>query len=471
MSTNAPIVVVGAGPVGLLTAVGLSGARSVRLVDRRGELIARISEGDPGIWEPGLNDRLAAALEARRLRPGVDLAGALEDREPKLVFVAVGTPGDGNRDESGERADMSAVDGVLEQLLGYEGIAIVMKSTVPPGTGEAFVERARMLGSDVAYLSCPEFLQEGQAIARLESPDRIVVGRDRPSWASQELRELHGELYPRLLEERPEAYIETDLVSAELVKHCSNLHLAMRISFANQAAAVCEELGGDVVAVMRGVGADRRIGERCLEAGVGFGGSCFEKDVEALRKVASEHELPMPLAEATLIVNRAQPERAARKLSRRLGGLEGRRIALLGIAFKAGTADVRASPVFGLAAELRARGARVIAWDPRSAARSSAIEPAKDRRPEEVLDRRELASSWRLAVQGADAVVVVTAWDEIVTLDWALVAELMAGDLLLDGRNALDEAAVRRVGLRYEGTGRSSTGLMSGLQRAGGGWQ
>ena len=335
------------------------------------------------------------------------------------------------------------------------------------------LERIRREGSDLAYLSCPEFLQEGAAFEGFDSPDRIVVGQETPSWADQELRLLHADVHPELGSDPP--YLEMDLTSAEMVKHASNLHLAMRVSYANQISNVCEELGADVSEVMTGVGADSRIGPRFLEPGVGFGGSCFGKDIRALRFVADEAGVELSFADTVIAVNEEQAKRTVRKLERHLGLLADRHIAILGLAFKPETDDIRQSPAFAIAKELRSCDATLCAWDPEPGARRyganakaplASVPAGEDEERGappgerlELLAPAELASSALDAIKGADAVVLVTAWPEFATIDWCDAADAMRGDLVVDGRNQLSPEGILAAGLKYEGTGRESRGV------------
>jgi UDPglucose 6-dehydrogenase len=474
LGKNAPIVVVGAGYVGLITAVGFAKVRSVRLVDEKAELIGALSAGTAPIWEPGLQDRLDAALAAGRLAFGTSTKDVVRDLPPSLIFVAVGTPteppwidADGVR-HRGEAADLKHVHKVIDALRGLNGgHAIVMKSTVPPGTGASLVRRIREGGGSLTYISCPEFLQEGEAFRGLDRPDRIVVGCDAKSPATDELRELHRELYADLEPVDRPRYIEMSVESAELVKLSSNLALAVKISLANEIGNICEEFGADVNAVTEGIGSDQRIGPDFLRAGVGFGGSCFEKDLRSLRREANRAKVETSLVDAALDINARQARRVIEKLVAYLGTLEDRCVALLGLTFKAHTDDLRGSPAFTLAKLLRWHGAVVQAWDPCEEARARAVVNSEQATPpRERLQAGEVAFTAIEALEGAHAAVVVTAWPDLQKIDWDLAAKEMRGDYVLDGRNALDPLAVRAAGLVYEGTGRESAGLQRSLLEA-----
>ena len=497
-TSKAPIVVVGIRSVGLITAIGFAPRRQVRLVDIDEQLIQSLEEGEMPIHEDRLLERFEAIRGSLSFHP--NLQDALSDGRPQLVFVAVGTPtrirpphratianpdgaADFEIDGVGRAADLRAVDEVIDVLMSYRGLAVVMKSTVPPRTGAEILERARANNSDLAYLSCPEFLQEGRAFDSFDRPDRIVVGYRDPSPASEALYELHAEIHPRLSRVRlgdeasrelsAEAllrlarhnsgvpYLEMGLESAELVKYASNFNLAARVSYANNMANLCEEVGADVLTVMCGVGADSRIGSEFLEPGPGFGGSCFDKDLRALSYVAARAGVDTSLAEAVLAINRAQAARIVKKLERRLVDLRGARIAILGLAFKPGTDDLRGSPAFVLATLLRQQGATLRAWDPDSLACGHAIDNYHHRREDgEWMTPNEVADSAIDAMTDADAVVLVTAWPDFISdIDWDDAAAAMAGGLVIDGRNALSPDAVNAAGLEYEGVGRRSRGL------------
>jgi UDPglucose 6-dehydrogenase len=468
VSKKRPIVIVGASYVGLITGVGFAQAREVRLVDKKADLIADLETGRMPIYEPELEQRFERNRE--RLRFYTRLEDALEDGEARLVFVAVGTPRRAARTAApngvdSDAASLDAVHGVLDVLLGHRGIAAVMKSTVPPGTGRKILRRAEECDSDLTYLSCPEFLQEGGAFENFDHPDRIVVGCDELSWASEELRELHEEIHPGLdRESGSPRYLEVKLTNAELVKHASNLHLATRISYANQIGNLCEELGGDVSEVMEGVGADSRIGSQFLRSGMGFGGSCFDKDVRALRAIAKkEADIDLSFVDTVLAVNAGQVERTVGKLKRRLGTLKGSQVAILGLAFKPETDDLRGSPALALASELRRDDAIVRAWDPSSGARARATGKPDPEGGLEPMATEEIADSASDAMEDADAVVLATEWSEFAEIDWAEAAEAMRGTLVIDGRNHLVPEDVRAAGLEYEGTGRESRGLLRPL--------
>jgi UDPglucose 6-dehydrogenase len=426
-SVREPVAVIGTGYVGLVTAAGFAElGNEVWCVDVDAEKIARLNRGEIPIWEPGLAESVAKNRE--RLHFSTELAPALE--HARLLFVAVGTPPTYSGD-----ADLSAVHAVVDAMPASDRHALVMKSTVPVGTGTSikrvFAERGK---SGFAYVSCPEFLKEGSALQDFLEPDRVVVGDDG-GWAGDAVAALYEPLGAPL--------VRTDVASAEMVKLAANAFLATKISFINEIANVCEETGADVVEVAKGMGLDRRIGNHFLKPGIGFGGSCFPKDVSALKQLAGNSGYHFQLLTAVIEVNELQKRRVVGKLQKHLGSLVGRRIALLGLAFKANTDDMREASSLVLSARLQADGALVSAYDPVAEDEARKLMPGV-----------EFADSALGALDGADACILVTEWPEFAELDWAAVKERMAGDLLVDGRNFADREAVTGAGFTYEGIGR-----------------
>jgi UDPglucose 6-dehydrogenase len=422
-----PIGVIGTGYVGLVTAAGFAELGSeVWCIDIDAAKIACLQRGEVPIWEPGLEELLAK--HAGRLHFSTELGDALE--HCRLLFVAVGTPPTYSGD-----ADLSAVHAVVDAIPASERHALVMKSTVPSGTGVAI---QRVLGEQgkagLRYVSCPEFLKEGSAVQDFLHPDRVVVG-DNGDWAGDAVVELYAPLDAPL--------VRTDIASAEMVKLASNAFLATKISFINEIANVCEGTGADVVEVARGMGLDERIGPKFLQAGIGFGGSCFPKDVDALKQLAGNSGYHFQLLTAVIEVNELQKRRVISKLHKHLGGLVGKRVALLGLAFKPNTDDMREASSLVLSARLNADGAAVSAYD-----------PVAEVQARKLVSGLRFADSAMDALQDADAAVLVTEWPEFLELDWRAVANAMSGTLVVDGRNALDPVAVRAAGLVYEGVGR-----------------
>lgn len=426
------IGVIGAGYVGLVTGACLASlGHQVTLRDIDSAKVDMIRAGEPPIHEDGLRELMRECAD--RLHATLDLREMLEASE--IVFIAVDTP----PTHSGD-ADLSRVMSVVDELeqIGPEasaGHVLVMKSTVPVGTGERVRAELDKRGlTDVGYCSNPEFLKEGVAIADFLSPDRVVVGDFRPA-DGDKVAALYAPLGAPLL--------RTSVPTAEMIKYASNAFLATKISFINEIANVCEEVGADVTEVAEGMGLDGRIGPKFLSAGVGFGGSCFPKDVSALKQLAGNSGYHFQLLTSVIEVNELQKRRVVGKLKRHLGELEGKEIALMGLAFKPGTDDMREASSVVLAGRLLAEGARVRAYDP------VALQAASSR-----LSAVALHDDPMECITGADAVVIVTEWPEVVGLDWAKVSQAMRGDVLVDGRNALDPAQVVAAGLAYEGIGR-----------------
>jgi UDPglucose 6-dehydrogenase len=426
-SNREPIAVIGTGYVGLVTAAGFAELGSdVWCVDVDRDKIARLERGEIPIYEPGLAESIAR--NRGRLHFSTDLAPALE--HARLLFVAVGTPPTYSGD-----ADLSAVNAVVGSMPASERHALVMKSTVPVGTGAAIRRIFREQGKEgFGYVSCPEFLKEGSALEDFLHPDRVVVG-DQGDWAGDAVVELYSPLNAPL--------VRTDIASAEMIKLAANAFLATKISFINEIANVCEETGADVLEVARGMGLDQRIGTHFLKPGIGFGGSCFPKDVSALKQLAGNSGYHFQLLTAVIEVNELQKRRVMQKLQKHLGSLVGRKVALLGLAFKANTDDMREASSLVLAARLQADGARVAAYD-----------PVAETEARKLMVGVEFADSALEATRGADAVIVVTEWPEFSSLDWQEVAERMSGRLVIDGRNFIDPEAVASAGFAYEGIGR-----------------
>src|SRR3954467_6764321 len=424
-----PIGVIGTGYVGLVTAAGFAELGSeVFCIDIDEPKIENLKRGVIPIWEPGLEEMVAK--HKGRLHFSTNLADAIENA--RLLFVAVGTPPTYSGD-----ADLSAVNAVVDAMPPSDRHALVMKSTVPVGTGEAIKRRFRATGKEgFRYVSCPEFLKEGSAVKDFLHPDRVVVGDDG-DWAGDAVEELYSPLGAPI--------VRTDIPSAEMVKLAANAFLATKISFINEIANVCEVTGADVTEVAKGIGLDERIGPKFLQAGIGFGGSAFPKDVSALKQLAGNSGYHFQLLNSVIEVNELQKRRVMQKLNKYLGSLVGKRIALLGLAFKPNTDDMREASSLVLSARLQADGAKVAAFDP------IAEEEAR-----KLIHGVEFANDALDCVRDADAVVLVTEWQEFKDLDWREVADAMGGRLIVDGRNALDADTITGAGLEYEGIGRPS---------------
>ncbi|HEX6390537.1 MAG TPA: UDP-glucose/GDP-mannose dehydrogenase family protein [Solirubrobacteraceae bacterium] len=429
MPDREPIGVIGTGYVGLVTAAGFAELGSdVYCIDIDADKIARLERGEIPIYEPGLEELVAKNRE--RMHFSTDIADALE--HARLLFVAVGTPPTYSGD-----ADLSAVNAVVNAMPPSDRHALVMKSTVPCGTGRNIKRLFTEQGKEgFRYVSCPEFLKEGSAVQDFLHPDRVVVGDDG-DWAGDAVVELYAPLGAPL--------VRTDIASAEMVKLAANAFLATKISFINEIANVCEETGADVLEVAKGMGLDTRIGPKFLQAGIGFGGSCFPKDVTALKQLAGNSGYHFQLLNSVIEVNELQKRRVIGKLEKHLGSLVGKNVALLGLAFKPNTDDMREASSLVLSARLQAAGAKVSAYD-----------PVAEDEARSLIQGVRFADGAMDAVKDADAVVLVTEWSEFGELDWQAVAGEMAGKVVIDGRNALDSAAVGAAGLIYEGIGRGA---------------
>jgi UDPglucose 6-dehydrogenase len=417
--------VIGVGWVGLVTAACFADlGHPVIARDILQEKVDALSKGEITIHEPGLEDLIKRNADRLTFTTDMDelLAGA------RLLFVCVDTPPTYSGD-----ADLSRVRSVVQELPDDSDHVLIMKSTVPAGTGESI--RRDMPG--LAYVSCPEFLKEGTAVKDFLNPDRVVVGADSGDEAAADAVEA---LYQPLGGE----ILRTDVASAEMIKLASNAFLATKISFINEIANVCEEVGADVGQVAKGMGLDERIGSSFLRAGIGYGGSCFPKDVSALKMLAGNTGYHFQLLTAVIEVNELQKRRVVGKLEKHLGSLIGKRVALLGLAFKPDTDDMREASSLVLAARLQGEGAEVVAYDPVAAERAA-----------ELLGSVEMATSAMEALEGADAAVLVTEWGEFAALDWAAAAERMTRPLLVDGRNFLDPKALAEAGFEYEGIGQT----------------
>ena len=422
-----PIGVIGIGWVGLVTAVCFAEmGHSVVAMDIDAKKVRGLSRGRVPIHEPGIDELLERNRE--RLTFTTEMEDVLEFA--RLLFCCVDTPPTYSGD-----ADLSRVQAVVSQLPPDGEYALVMKSTVPSGTGRAI----RRDAPGIAYVSCPEFLKEGTAVQDFLHPDRVVIGADSGAeWAADEVEALYRPLGGEI--------VRTDVASAEMIKLAANAFLATKISFINEIANVCEEVGADVTEVARGMGLDQRIGPAFLRAGAGYGGSCFPKDVSALKQLAGNTGYHFQLLTAVIEVNELQKRRIIGKLQKHLGALAGKTIALLGLAFKPDTDDMREASSLVLAARLQGEGAKVRGYDP--VAREAAGK---------LLPSVELTESAADALEGADAAVIVTEWDELRGLASKDVHGAMARPLILDGRNLLDPAATRAAGFAYEGIGRPSS--------------
>jgi UDPglucose 6-dehydrogenase len=424
MTEQSSIGVIGVGWVGLVTASCFADlGHDVVAVDIDAAKIEALRSGDVPIHEPAIEELLVRNRE--RLRFTTELGEALE--AARLLFCCVDTPPTYSGD-----ADLSRVRAVVSALPEDGEHALVMKSTVPAGTGRAIRRQAPGL----AYVSCPEFLKEGSAVEDFLHPDRVVIGGDPgDEWAADQVADIYRPLGGEL--------VRTDVASAEMIKLAANAFLATKISFINEIANVCEEVGADVTEVARGMGLDKRIGASFLRPGIGYGGSCFPKDVSALKMLAGNTGYHFQLLTSVIEVNELQKRRVMKKLEKHLGSLAGKKVALLGLAFKPNTDDMREASSLVLAARLHGEGASVRGYD-----------PVAERRAKELLPNIELCESVDSALEGADAAILVTEWPEFAELDWSSLHDRMATPLVVDGRNFLDPELLRDAGFIYEGIGR-----------------
>jgi UDPglucose 6-dehydrogenase len=431
------IAMIGTGYVGLVSGTCLADfGHHVTCVDKDAGKIEGLHAGRMPIWEPGLEALVKANVDRGRLEFTTELAEAVKDAE--AVFIAVGTPsrrGDGH-------ADLSYVFAAAEELAGLltRPVVVVTKSTVPVGTGDKIAALLKEKGAPdgVSVASNPEFLREGAAIADFKHPDRILVGAE-----DDRAREALAEIYrPLFLNRAPLLF--TSRRTAELTKYAANAFLATKISFINEMADLCEAVGADVQDLARGIGLDNRIGPKFLHAGPGYGGSCFPKDTLALLRTAEEAGIEQRIVSTVVGVNDDRKAAMAGRVSDALGGsVQGKRIGVLGLTFKPNTDDMRDAPSIPLVEALVEGGAEVIAFDP--VAREQA---------EKVLPKIAYAESAESVADGADALVVVTEWDEFRALDLGELAGRMRGKVLVDLRNIYDRTDAEKAGLAYRGVGR-----------------
>ncbi|HEX8749494.1 MAG TPA: UDP-glucose/GDP-mannose dehydrogenase family protein, partial [Nitrospira sp.] len=430
------ISVIGTGYVGLVTGACFAEfGVNVLCMDNDAKRIARLEKGDVPFYEPGLTELVAKGIGQGRLSFTAELIRAVDHGE--VIFIAVGTPP--RKDGS---ADLSFVEevgrGIASKMASYKVIAT--KSTVPVGTGALLQEvitsnQSKKITFDV--VSNPEFLREGSAIEDFMRPNRVVIGSDSER-AVAVMKDLYRPLY---LIETP--FVVTDVPTAEMIKYASNAFLATKISFINEIAMLCERMGADVQAVAKGMGLDQRIGSKFLHAGPGFGGSCFPKDLAALVQMGENAGHPMQIAGAAAVVNTEQRARMITKIAGALGGLKGATIGMLGLSFKPNTDDLREAPALAIAEELMKQGANVGAYDP------AALEEAT-----RILTGIMPCQNTEEAARGADALVLVTEWNEFRNLDFTKLKSLMRRAILIDLRNVYEPSRVTQFGFRHVSVGR-----------------
>ncbi|WP_404404957.1 UDP-glucose dehydrogenase family protein [Pelagibacterium halotolerans] len=434
------ITMIGSGYVGLVSGACFADfGHTVTCVDLNAEKIEALHNGEIPIYEPGLDLLVAENTRAGRLSFTTDLAPAVADAD--VVFIAVGTPsrrGDGHADL---RYVYSAAADIARAMKGFT--VVVTKSTVPVGTGDE-VERIILEtnpAADTAVVSNPEFLREGAAIEDFKRPDRIVVGLE-DARARQVMEEVYRPLY---LNQAPLLF--TSRRTAELIKYAGNAFLAMKITFINEMADLCEKVGGDVQEVARGIGLDNRIGAKFLNAGPGYGGSCFPKDTLALVKTGQDHEAPQRLVETTVAVNDTRKRAMGRKVIAACGGsVRGKRIGILGLTFKPNTDDMRDAPSIAIVQALKDAGAVITAFDP---------EGMKAAR--EVIDGIEYGADAYDVADNADCLVLVTEWNQFRSLDFERLKTVMNGRVFVDLRNVYGRSDMERAGFDYHGVGRAAS--------------
>ncbi|HTW06941.1 MAG TPA: UDP-glucose/GDP-mannose dehydrogenase family protein [Acidimicrobiales bacterium] len=450
------LAVIGSGYVGTVVAACLAHiGHRVTAVESDPQRLGALRSGVAPVHEPGLDELLCEGLRAGNLRITDDFALAMHESD--IVFICVGTPPgvDG-------QPDMTAMKEVAREIGAHLSShhVIVTKSTVPVGTSrwvrtviEDSVAPPGRADDLIDVVSNPEFLREGSAVLDFLLPDRVVIGGDSPAAldaVADVYRPIIEQRVPRFPSRRPSVpLVRTNSVTAEMVKYASNSFLATKISFANQMARICHSIGADVTEVTNAMGLDQRIGPQFLSAGIGWGGSCFGKDLAALLRAAKDYGYQASILEATIAVNEDQRSFVVEQLLAHLKTLRGARVGLLGLAFKPGTDDTRDSPAIGVAARLIDAGAVVSAYDPLV-------------REVEWPDGLRIQDSALAACTGADAVVLATDWPHFTSMDLAEIRAVCRGDVLFDGRNALDPAKVEASGFRYLAVGRASAGMRSG---------
>jgi UDPglucose 6-dehydrogenase len=431
------ICVIGTGYVGLVTGTGFSDlGNNVVGVDINPERIDSLNKGIMPIYEPGLEEIVERNMRAGRLRFTTSYEEGLKDAE--FVFICVGTPEgvDGEADLKYVRAAAETIARTMTKKL-----IIINKSTVPVGTGDwvsEIVQRAQPEPIPFAVVSCPEFLREGSAVVDFMRPDRAVFGStDRA--AAESVAELYEPVQaPTVI---------TDIRTAEMIKYASNAFLATRISFINEISIMCEKMGADVIEVARGMGMDKRIGQHFLQAGVGYGGSCFPKDVKALAYMAATNGTHPQLLNAVMEINDFQRKHILLKLTDVLGNVQDKVVGVLGLAFKENTDDTRESPAFSIARQLASRGAIVRAYDPVAMDVSARLLP-----------QVAMCGNAYEVADGADALVIATPWNEFKMLDMARIRNSMRTPNLVDGRNMYDPEDMWNLGFNYRGVGRGYQG-------------
>jgi UDPglucose 6-dehydrogenase len=431
------LAIIGSGYVGLVTGACFADVgHNVICVDNDAQKVKQLQAGEVPIYEPGLEEIIHRNVSAHRLR----FTGSIQDGvdNSQIVFIAVPTPQQPDGD-----VDLSFLEKVAREIAGVltDYRVIVDKSTVPVKTGEKVAESIRRYnrhGANFDVVSNPEFLREGCAVADLMRPDRIVIGAQ-----SEHAIDLMKKVYEPFMA----PILVTDINSAELIKHCANSFLALKISYINAVSAICEASGADVEKVADGMGMDRRIGRDFLNAGIGYGGSCFPKDIAAFITISERLGVPFNLLKEVQRINNAQKERFLKVIRETMWVLREKRIAVWGLTFKPDTDDVRSSVAIELVTALLREGAHVVAYDPKGMQKARSIKAIAD---------AELASSPLEAVTNAEALIIATEWREFANVDLAVVKEKMRTPMVFDGRNLLDPETMGRLGFQYHSIGRAS---------------
>ena len=431
------LTIIGSGYVGLVTGACFADVgHKVICVDNDAQKIRQLQAGEVPIYEPGLEEIIHRNVSAHRLR----FTGSIQEGvdSSQIIFIAVPTPQQPNGD-----VDLSFLEKVSREIAGVlsDYRVIVDKSTVPVKTGEKVAEsikRYNRHGATFDVVSNPEFLREGCAVADLMKPDRIVIGAQ-----SEHAIDLMKKVYEPFMA----PILVTDINSAELIKHCANSFLALKISYINAVSAICEASGADVEKVADGMGMDHRIGRDFLNAGVGYGGSCFPKDIAAFITISERLGVPFNLLKEVQRINNAQKERFLKVIRETLWVLREKRIAVWGLTFKPNTDDVRSSVAIELVTDLLREGAHVVAHDPKGMQKARAIK---------AIAGAEFAASALEAVSNAEALIVATEWNEFANVDLAIVKEKMRTPIVFDGRNLLDPETMGRLGFHYHSIGRAS---------------
>jgi UDPglucose 6-dehydrogenase len=431
------LAIIGSGYVGLVTGACFADVgHNVICIDNDLEKIKLLKAGKVPIYEPGLEEVIHRNVSAHRLRFTSSIKEGVDNSQ--IIFIAVPTPQQPNGD-----VDLSFIEKVAREIAGVlsDYRVIVDKSTVPVKTGEKVTESIRRYnrrGASFDVVSNPEFLREGCAVADLMHPDRIVIGAQ-----SEHAVDLMKKVYEPFMA----PILVTDINSAELIKHSANSFLALKISYINAVSAICEVSGADVEKVADGIGMDHRIGRHFLNAGVGYGGSCFPKDIAAFIAISEQLGVPFDLLKEVQRINTAQKRRFLKTIRDTLWVLREKRIAVWGLTFKPNTDDVRSSVAIELVADLLREGAHVVGYDPKGMEKARGVK---------AIDAAEFAPSALEAVNDAEALIIATEWDEFANVDLAVVKEKMRTPIVFDGRNLLDPETMRRLGFHYHSIGRNS---------------